>query len=133
MAALIEQQARCWADAGGWQALFAAIDRRDAAAFASFLTADGEFRFGNAPAVRGRPAVLQAVAGFFGTIVSCHHRMTASWQDASSAVCEGEVSYVVAGGATVTLPFVNVLDVTDAGISSYRIYIDNGPLFAALG
>lgn len=116
----------------GWQALFAAIDGRDAPAFAAFLTPDAEFRFGNAPPVLGRPAITQAVTDFFGMIAACRHRATARWQGASSAVCEGQVSYTVSGGRTVTLPFVNVLELTDAGISSYRIYIDNGPLIAAI-
>ena len=52
-------------DAAGWARLFAAIDARDADAFAAFLAEDGEFRFGNAPAVRGRAAIRAAVAGFF--------------------------------------------------------------------
>ena len=36
--------------------LFKAIDSKDAAQFVSFLAEDGEFRFGNAPAVKGREA-----------------------------------------------------------------------------
>ena len=50
-----------------------------------------------------------------------------------SAVCEGEVSYTVPGGALVHVPFANVFDLKDGRIASYRIYIDNGPLFAAIG
>jgi len=130
---IVEGAVQFRADEDGWQALFAAIDRRDAPAFAAFLTPDAEFRFGNAPPVFGRPAIARAVGDFFGMIAACRHRGTGWWQGASSAVCEGQVSYTVPSGKTVTLPFVNVLDLTDAGVSSYRIYIDNGPLLAAVG
>ena len=116
----------------GWQTLFAAIDRRDARSFAAFFALDAEFRFGNATPVEGRTAIAGAVAAFFDMIAACEHRMTGSWEGPSSAVCEGRVTYTVAGGSTVTLPFVNVLTTDGGHISSYRIYIDNGPLFAAL-
>ncbi len=110
--------------------LFAAIDARDADAFASFLTADAQFRFGNAPVVAGQAAIRDVVAGFFGAIRACSHRLLASWQGPAGFVCEGEVTYTRLDGAQVVLPFVNVLALRGAKIVGYRIYIDNGPLFA---
>ena len=59
--------------------LFAAIDAKDAAAFADFITEDGEFRFGSAPAVSGRAAIRTAVADFFATIDGLSHSITAIW------------------------------------------------------
>jgi len=121
-----------WADGGPfWPKLFAAIDARDAAAFAAFLTSDGEFRFGNSPPVIGRPAITAAVAGFFAAIGGCRHRLRATWQGPGSAVCEGEVTYTRQDGSTVTVPFANVFALRGAEIESYRIYIDNTPLFNA--
>jgi ketosteroid isomerase-like protein len=114
-----------------WQQLFAAIDGRDARAFAGFLAADGEFRFGNAPPVVGRDAVREAVAGFFGAIGGCRHRLLRAWQAEGSVACEGEVTYTRHDGSQVTLPFANVFVLRGAEIASYRIYIDNAPLFAA--
>jgi len=120
-----------WApDAAGWARLFAAIDARDADAFAAFLTEDGEFRFGNAPPVVGRPAIRAAVAGFFAAIGGCRHRLIMSWTGHGSTVCEGEVTYTRLDGSTVTVPFVNVFELRSGRIRSYRIYIDNGPLFS---
>jgi len=114
-----------------WDRLFAIIDARDADGFVAALTADAEFRFGNAPAVRGREAIRAAVAGFFSAIAACRHRLLASWDGPGTTVCEGEVTYTRHDGSTVTLPFVNVFALRGDRIASYRIYIDNAPLFGA--
>ena len=118
-------------DAAGWARLFAAIDGRDADAFVAFIAEDGEFRFGNAPPVVGRAAIRAAVAGFFAAIGGCRHRLLASWTSPGTAVCEGEVTYTRHDGSTLAVPFVNVFALGDGRIRSYRIYIDNGPLFSA--
>jgi|SRR5579883_1077322 len=119
-------------DRAGWERLFAVIDRRDAETFARYLTPAGEFRFGNAPPVRGRDAVRQTVASFFDLIAGCRHRLLQCWSSPPHAVCEGEVTYELTSGATVTVPFVNVFQLHNELIASYRIYIDNAPLFTAL-
>ena len=110
--------------------LFAAIDARDAGAFVSFLTDDALFRFGNAPVLVGPEAIRAAVAGFFAAIQACRHELQATWQGPHSLVCEGLVTYTRLDGRQVVLPFVNVFALREDKISSYRIYIDNAPLFA---
>lgn len=120
------------ADRAGWERLFATIDRRDAAEFARYFTPRGAFRFGNAPAVVGRAAIRDTVAGFFALLAGCRHRLLACWAGPDQAVGEGEVTYTVPSGAVVTVPFVNVFTLQGSLIASYRIYIDNSPLFAAL-
>jgi len=120
-----------WRPGGpGWPALFAALDRRDADAFAAFLTVDGELRVGNSPPVVGRRAVRAAAAAFFGTIGGCRHLLIHSWQGPGNAACEGEVSYTRLDGHRVTVPFVNVFTLQGGEISSYRVFIDNAPLQA---
>jgi ketosteroid isomerase-like protein len=118
-------------DANGWERLFAAIDARDANAFVSMLAENGEFRFGNAPAIVGRAAIRDVVAGFFAAIGGCSHRLLQSWTAADSAVCQGEVTYTRHDGTAVTIPFVNVFQLRDGRIAKYQIYIDNSPLFSA--
>jgi ketosteroid isomerase-like protein len=120
-----------WLPGGAaWPRLFAAIAARDAALFAGFFTPDGEFRFGNGPAVVGRDAVRAAVAEFFAAIGGCSHRLLRSWHAPGTVACEGEVTYLRLDGARVTVPFANVLALHDGAIASYRIYIDNAPLWA---
>ena len=87
-------------------------------------------KLGNTPPIVGRPAIREAVAGFFAAIGGCRHRLVQSWTGPDSAVCEGEVTYTRLDGSKVTIPFVNVFKLGDGRITSYRIYIDNGPLFS---
>ena len=117
-------------DRAWWGRLLGVIDARDADGFVAFLTPDAEFRFGNAPAVRGREAIRAAVAGFFSVIGGCRHRLIGSWNGPGTAVCEGEVTYTRLDGSTVTIPFVNVFGLEGERVASYRIYIDNAPLFS---
>ena len=117
-------------DRGWWERLFAAIDARDADRFIAFLTADAEFRFGNAPAVRGREAIRAAVAGFFTMIAGCRHRLRGQWNGPGTTVGEGEVTYTRRDGTTVTIAFADIFELRGQQIASYRIYIDNTPLFS---
>jgi len=117
-------------DRAWWERLFAVIDARDAAGFVAALTPDAEFRFGNAPALRGGKAIHAAVAGFFASIAACRHRCLYTWNGPGTTVCEGEVTYTRRDGMAVTIPFANVFELRGDRIASYRIYIDNGPLFA---
>ena len=110
--------------------LFQAIDAMDADKFASFLTEDGEFRFGNAPAVSGRDAIKDAVNGFFSTIAGLSHSVMRVWRDDGNLACEGEVCYRRHDGSEIVIPFVDVFEFEGSLISSYRIYIDISPLYA---
>jgi hypothetical protein len=114
-----------------WESLFSAIDSGSAASFASFLTTDAEFRFGNAPPVTGQEAISAGVAGFFAAIASSRHRLLEIWSAENSAGCEGEVTYSRHDGTIVTYPFANVFKLHGEKISSYHIYIDNSSLFAS--
>jgi limonene-1,2-epoxide hydrolase len=118
-------------DRAWWERLFATIDARDADGFVAALTANAEFRFANAPAVRGREAIRATVAAFFAAIAACHHRLLGTWNGAGTTVCEGQVTYTRHDGTTVTVPFVNVFELSGDRIAAYRIYIDNTPLFGA--
>ena len=118
-----------FANTDWWERLFKTIDASDAAGFVDFLTADAQFRFGNAPAVKGTLEIGAAVTGFFTAIGSSEHRLLASWCAGESAGCEGEVTYTRHDGSVVTFPFANVLQMRGDKVSSYRIYIDISTLF----
>jgi ketosteroid isomerase-like protein len=111
--------------------VFAAVDSKDAARFAACIAEDGEFVFGNAPAVKGRAAIETAVAGFFGTIRACHHRLLHFWQDGAACAMHGTVTYTRLDGREVTLPFANVFALRGPLIAEYRIFVDVSPLYAA--
>jgi ketosteroid isomerase-like protein len=113
-----------------WEQLFAAIDARDARAFAGFLTPDARFRFGNTPTIIGSEAVRAAVAAFFDAIGGCRHELLRTTSGATSLACEGLVTYTRHDGTSITLPFANVVEMRGDKAAAYRIYIDNTPLFA---
>ncbi|MCC7198070.1 MAG: nuclear transport factor 2 family protein [Gammaproteobacteria bacterium] len=114
-----------------WKRLFDAIDRKDTAAFLSFLAEDAVFQFGNAPPVRGRAAIGAAVSGFFGAIGGSQHQLLRDFSGPDARACQGEVSYTRLDGSTVTVPFANVLVMRGELVAGYHIYIDLTPLFAA--
>lgn len=113
--------------------LFAAIDRKDADAFAGFIAPAGRFRFGNAPVVEGRAAIRDLVAGFFGALAALSHRLEASWPVPGGLVCHGVVTYTRHDGSALSVPFCNVFGIGDDGIRDYLIFIDNSALFPAAG
>ncbi len=110
--------------------LFASIDRKDAKAFANFLTENGQFRFGNQDPVRGRAAIAEAVAGFFSTIASLSHRIERVWVHTDSVVCHGTVTYGRLDGSSVILPFADVFHLDGDLVSDYLIFMDVTPLYA---
>ena len=114
-------------DTGG---LFAAIDAKDGAAFASFLTDDAVFRFGSAPPAQGRAAVQAAVEGFFDSIAGLSHSIHRTLGEGNTLFLEGEVTYTRHDGSQVAVPFVNVFEYEGELIAEYKIHIDIAPLYA---
>ena len=111
--------------------LFRSIDEMNSDKFAAFLTDDAQFRFGNAPAVHGKSAVREAVAGFFGTIKGISHKNIGLWVHPETVVYEGEVTYTRHDGSMLTVPFINKFGMVGDKIKDYFIYIDITPLYAA--
>ena len=112
-------------------ALFATIDRQDAEAFAGFLADDARFAFGNLPAVAGRAAIRDFVAGFFSSIRALSHVVPDAWQAGDAVICRGEVTYTRHDGSVLTVPFANVFRMDGDKVRDYRIYTDASALYAA--
>ena len=110
--------------------LFRSIDAMDAGHFASFLTEDAVFRFGNAPEVSGREAIRATVAGFFGMIAGLEHRITETWAQPGAVICRGEVTYTRKDGTKLTVPFADVFGMRGESVAHYQIYMDVSPLFS---
>lgn len=109
--------------------LYETIDSKDADGFASFITEDGLFRFGNAPAVEGRTAIRDLVAGFFTTIKASEHKIVNAWKNDDVIVWQGEVRYTRNDGSQLTVPFANIFYMEGDLIKEYLIYIDNSQLY----
>ena len=110
--------------------IFETIDRMDAEGFASFFTEDGLFRFGNAPTVKGRGEIAQAVDQFFASIKGLTHRTIDQWSSEGVDIAEVEVTYTRHDDAQVDLMAACVFRLDGKQISDYRIYMDINPLYA---
>jgi ketosteroid isomerase-like protein len=131
---MLDADATTWIpDRDWWENLFLAVDSGDAARFVGFLTPDATFRFGNADIIEGAAAVRGAVAGFFAAIGSSRHVLATCWSGASSAACEGTVTYTRHDGSVVSFPFANAFELRGEKIAAYRIYIDNALLSSQPG
>lgn len=109
--------------------LFECIDRRDARGFTAFLTEDASFRFGNSPAVVGRPAIEAAVEEFFAALAGLSHRITLAADLGAHFICRGETTYTRLDGSQVTVPFANVFEMENGRVRDYQIYADLTPLW----
>ncbi|MGE0821682.1 MAG: nuclear transport factor 2 family protein [Candidatus Binatia bacterium] len=112
------------------QTLFQALDAFDANAFASFLTDDAIFVFGNAEALRGKQTIRDGVATFFTSIAAIRHDLIATWMVPDAILCQGVVTYTRHSGTQLQVPFANILKLRNERIQEYLIYIDNTQLYA---
>ena len=111
--------------------MFKDIDAMKMEEFLSFLHPEATFRFGNAPMIKGREAVREAISGFWGSIADLEHHMHDVWQvNDDVTVCRMEVEYTRKDGAKVTVPNVDVLYWQDGKIVDFKAYIDLAPVFA---
>jgi len=110
--------------------LFKTIDAKDADSFAAFLTEDAIFRFGNAEPARGKQAVRDAVAGFFGGVKSLRHTVRESWSLPEAAVMHGEVTYTRHDGTELSVPFANVFKLQGTLVREYLVFADASKLWS---
>ena len=106
------------------------IDAKDSETFASYITENGTFRFGNNEPVMGRKEIDNYVAAFFNMIKKSEHSVVNFWEQESSIIWQGEVIYTRLDDKKVKVYFTNIFYMKDELIDQYLIYIDNSPLFA---
>jgi uncharacterized protein (TIGR02246 family) len=114
------------------QTLFQALDAFDANAFASFLTEDAIFVFGNADPLKGKHTIRDGVANFFTSIAAIRHELIETWVVPDAIICRGIVTYTRHNGTQLQVPFANVFKLRNERIQEYLIYIDNTQLYVLL-
>jgi ketosteroid isomerase-like protein len=110
--------------------LVADIDSMDAKSFASNLSEDCVLRYANSDEVRGREAIEQAIAGFYGTIGGLRHQVRNEWSVGDTTILQFDVTYTRLDGREVTVPAVSIVRSGDDLIDEYRIYVDLAPVYA---
>ena len=112
-----------------WYAgLFAAIDAMDANAFADYMTEDGIFRYGSNPPAEGKPAVRDAVAGFFSTLNGLSHELLGTWEADDVRFIQGIVTYELTDGRSVLVHFLNLFRMEGDLVREYLVYTDPSPM-----
>lgn len=106
------------------------IDAKDSELFASYMTEDGIFRFGNSEPVKGKQAISDYVAAFFNMIKKSEHSVVNFWESGNEIIWQGEVIYTRPDDRMVTVYFTNIFYMKGELIDQYLIFIDNSPLFA---
>jgi len=112
--------------------VFTSVDAMDVEAFLNFFEDDGQFRFGNAPAVTGKEAIGRTVDGFFKSIGGLQHEILETWFEAEAVISRGDATYTRTEGSEIKLPFVTVWKLGGERIREYLIYMDINPLFSAV-
>ncbi|OGU18270.1 MAG: hypothetical protein A2X61_15770 [Ignavibacteria bacterium GWB2_35_12] len=110
--------------------LFGSIDSMDSDKFASFLTDDCEFTFGNADSVIGNENVKTAVAGFFSSIKALSHTDIESFIDGNVTISRGIVTYTRHNDTKLTVDYCNIFRLNGKKIQKYTIYVDISQLYA---
>lgn len=105
------------------------IDSKDAVKFASYISENGIFKFGNSEAVKGRKQIEDYVAAFFSIIKSSSHKVVNCWEQNGNVIWQGEVLYTRPDEKKVVVPFTNIFYMNGEIIDKYLIYIDTAPLF----
>lgn len=109
--------------------LFRSLDTFDADTFASLLTEDAVFVFGNAEPVRNKPVIRDVVAQFFTSIKAIRHDLIETWTLPQDVICRGIVTYTRHNGTQLSVPFANVFKMRDGLIHDYLIYVNNAQLY----
>ena len=108
--------------------LFKTIDSRNSVKFAEFLTPDGEFIFGNIPAVQGTENVVTFLDAFFKSIHGISHSVKNCWAIEDRVIVEGFVTYTRHDSTTLGVKFCDIFTMSDNLIKKFDIFIDNSQL-----
>jgi uncharacterized protein (TIGR02246 family) len=105
----------------------AAVDRGDAAKFASFFSDDALYRFGNAEPSRGRAAVLAATEGASTALPWVRHTVEQVAAVGDQLFCRFLIETESPDGTPLALPCVTVIEIAGDEIVDYRVHMDLSP------
>ncbi len=109
--------------------VYQSIDHADATKFASFITPNGCFRFGNNPAVVGTKEIDAYVDGFFKSLKGINHSNLESWIAGTVIFVNGTVKYTRHNSTTLEVPFSCTWKMKGRLIDEYLIFIDSSELY----
>ncbi len=111
------------------QSLFQAIDNFDSETFASYLTDDAIFRFGNMPPVVNKDQIKPFLAGFFQSIKGIKHDQIEIWEVGEVKLMNGRVTYTRHNDTQLQVYFSNTFKTQNGKIREYYIFVDTSKLY----
>lgn len=108
------------------------VDANDFAWLDEQLADDVEVRFGNRPVAVGKEEVGATLADVHAPFDHSSHRFVEVWQQGHRHLIAFDVAYSMKDGSEVRIETFTILDREDGLIKRMKVYIDEGPLRAAL-
>jgi uncharacterized protein (TIGR02246 family) len=112
-------------------AMCSAVDRGDAAAFASWFADDAYYRFGNGEGTTGRAAIIAATQGAADALPWIRHHVDQVAHVDDQLFCRFTISTANPAGAEVDLPCVTVIRLGDGEIIDYRVHMELAAAFTS--
>ncbi len=109
--------------------LYTTIDKMDANAFADYISRDGEFIFGNIPAVVGRENISTFVDHFFKSIKGIQHTPLDFVIENNKVISWGIVTYTRHNETQLSVKFCNLFLRDGELIKTYDVYVDTSQLY----
>ena len=112
---------------------YAAMETSDPVRYGGYYAEGMTLTFGNSPTITGRENVIAAFAEVLGKVRSLHHDLVNVWEQPDGVVVYESVGrWNLFDGTQVSINACTVLTIVAGMFTDQRIYVDNGPLFAAL-
>jgi len=113
---------------------YTAMESNDPRRYGTYYAEEMTLTFGNSPTITGRENVLAAFAEVLDRVQSLHHDLVNVWeQDGGVVVYESVGVWSLFDGREISINACTVLTVVGGKFVDQRIYVDNAPVFAALG
>ena len=114
-------------------AYYDAMESNDPERYGAYFADGMTLTFANSPTVTGRD---EAVVAFevLNRVRSLHHDLVNVWEeDGGKIIFESVGTWHLHDGSAISINACSVFTVVDGKFTDQRIYVDNAPLFAALG
>jgi hypothetical protein len=105
-----------------------AMETNEPGCYGTYYSDDMTLTFGNSPTIEGRENVIAAFAEVLKRVRSLHHDLVNVWEQDG-----GVVVWNLFDGTKIAINACTVLTLVDGKFADQRIYVDNAPVFAALG
>lgn len=113
---------------------YGAMESNDPRRYGTYYADDMTLTFANSPTIKGRDNVVAAFAEVLNRVRSLHHDLVNVWeQDGGVVVYESVGVWNLFDGRMISINACTVLTVVGGKCVDQRIYVDNVPVFAALG